>query len=311
MRRQTIALKDMAASEADFLLDVGRTKNLCVDDGRGEIEAEAAERAQRKTADLVAARFPRALREAIRNVLREDAHGVQAGGGDGGVVNTLEVQLAPKPGGQFAAARSRESFAPLGFGERRVDLAVVVRLIGAGTRGEFGQFAEQNVELDGAAFDGNALDAGAPSRVGGGSEQAQCDARIGIGNHDRRSDALTMFEENTLAGKNLGDGDTGGDDGSGFASGVAEIKGDHAHAALHVAPHAGQAAETAGSVVEADGGGTWVEGAGVRADDTLAEIRRLQPLVFEIALDELGHGPVVQQVAGFVVVAEARVDFFG
>ena len=63
--------------------------------------------------------------------------------------------------------------------------------------------------------------------------------------------------------------------------------------------------------MEADGGGAGVEGAGVGADDALAEIGRLQARIAEVVLDELGHGPVEEQVAGFLIVAEALVDFLG
>src|ERR1700682_532275 len=54
-----------------------------------------------------------------------------------------------------------------------------------------------------------------------------------------------------------------------------------------------------------DRGSTFVEGAGVGADDSLAEIGGLQLLVLEIMLDELRHRPVEQQRAGFLVVAQA------
>lgn len=63
-------------------------------------------------------------------------------------------------------------------------------------------------------------------------------------------------------------------------------------------------------MVEADRGGAGVEGAGVGADDALAEVGGLEALVAEVAGDEVGHGPVEEEVAGFVVVAEAVFDFF-
>ncbi len=301
----------MAAGEADFLLDVRRPEHLRVDDGGVDVGAEAGERTQSEAAHLVAARIPRAVREGVRNVLREDAHGVLAGGDDGGVVDALEIELAPEIGGQFAAACRGKAGTPFGLGERDVDLAVVMRLVGAGARGEVGQLAEQDVELDGAALDGDAFDMRAPVGVGRGAEQAQRDARVGVGDDDGSGDALAAFEQDAFAGKNLRDGDAGSDDGAGFLRGVAEVEGDHAHAALHVAPHAGHAAEAAGGVMEADGGGAGIEGAGVGADDALAEVGDLQALVFEVVLDEFGHGPVVEQMAGFIVVAEAVVDFFG
>ena len=123
--------------------------------------------------------------------------------------------------------------------------------------------------------------------------------------------ALAAFEDHALAGEDLGDGNAGDDGGSGFAGGVTEVERDHAHAAADVTPHAGHSAETAGGVVKADGGGAGVEGAGVGSDDALAEIGDLEALVAEVALDELGHGPVEEQTAGFFVDAEASVDLGG
>ena len=54
--------------------------------------------------------------------------------------------------------------------------------------------------------------------------------------------------------------------------------------------------------METDGGGAGIEGAGVGADDALTEISDLQALVFDVTLDELGHGPVEEDGAGFGVV---------
>src|ERR1700755_3226033 len=56
--------------------------------------------------------------------------------------------------------------------------------------------------------------------------------------------------------------------------------------------------------MEANGGGAWVEGTGVSADDALAEIGSLQPLVGEIALDKLCHGPVEEEAAGLGIPGE-------
>ena len=134
---------------------------------------------------------------------------------------------------------------------------------------------------------------------------------VGVGDDDGGGDALAGFEQDAFAGKDLRDGHAGRDDRAGLLRGVAEVEGDHAHAAGDVAPHAGHAAEASRGVVEADGGGAGVEGAGVGADDALAEIGGLQARVAEIVLDELGHRPVEEQMAGFLIVAEALVDLFG
>ena len=47
------------------------------------------------------------------------------------------------------------------------------------------------------------------------------------------------------------------------------------------------------------------------ADDALAKIGVLQALVCDVVLHHFGHRPLVEKLAGLVVVAEAGVDFFG
>ena len=81
------------------------------------------------------------------------------------IMDALEVELAPEVVGEFAAAGCCEGGFPFGVREGRVDLAVVVRGVGARARGEVGELVEEDVELDGAAFDGDALDLIAPCRV--------------------------------------------------------------------------------------------------------------------------------------------------
>ena len=109
-----------------------------------------------------------------------------AGGNDGWVVDALEVELAPEVLGQLAAAGGGVGRLPFVFGERGVDLAVVVRLVDSRAGGEVGQLAQEDVELDGAAFDGNALDLSAPGGIGGVAEQAEGLAGIGVGDDDGR-----------------------------------------------------------------------------------------------------------------------------
>ncbi len=92
-------------------------------------------------------------------------------------------------------------------------------------------------------------------------------------------DAFAAFEQHAFAGQNLGDGNSGGDDGAGILGSIGEKERDHAHAALDVSPGARQAAEPAGGMMKADGGGAGIEGTGVRADDALTEISDLQTLV--------------------------------
>jgi hypothetical protein len=55
--------------------------------------------------------------------------------------------------------------------------------------------------------------------------------------HQRRGDALAAFEYDALAGNDLRDRHSGGDHCTGFASGIAKVERDHAHATLHITPH--------------------------------------------------------------------------
>lgn len=63
VRREALALEDVSAGEADFLLDVGRAKDLGVDDGGvgeavADVAAEAGQGFHRKSTDFVAALIP-------------------------------------------------------------------------------------------------------------------------------------------------------------------------------------------------------------------------------------------------------------
>src|SRR5471030_718830 len=136
---QAFSLEDVAAGEADFLLDVRRAEHLHVDDSGGEVGTEAAERGEREVADGGAMVVPGAGSEGMRDVLREDAHGVQTGWSDDRVMHALEIELAPELLRQIAATGCGEALPPFGMGERRVDLAVVMRLIKAGAGDEVWQ----------------------------------------------------------------------------------------------------------------------------------------------------------------------------
>ena len=107
----------------------GGPEDLGVDDGGVDVGAEAGEGIESEVADFVAAFVPGAVSKFVGDILRKDAHGVLAGGDDGGVVHALEVELAPEMLREFAAARCGEAGLPFVFGERSVDLAVVVGLI--------------------------------------------------------------------------------------------------------------------------------------------------------------------------------------
>ena len=61
--RQALALKDVAAGESDFLLDVGRAEHLRVNDGGVDVAAEARQGIERQLADFVAALVPGCRRQ--------------------------------------------------------------------------------------------------------------------------------------------------------------------------------------------------------------------------------------------------------
>ena len=303
----------MAAGEADFLLDVGRAEDLGVDYGGidtpvADIGAEAGEGIESESAHFVATFVPGAVRKLVGDVLCKDAHRMGARRNYGRVMDALEVEFAPEMPGKLAATRCCEARLPFVFGERRIDLAVVVGLIRSRTGREVGQFAQMHVELDGASFDGNAFDAGAPLAVGRVAEKAEGLARVGVGDDGGRGDALSAVEQHAFAREYLGHGHAGDDGGAGLAGCIAEVEGDHAHSAAHVAPHAGHSAQTAGGVVKANGSCAGVEGAGVGADDALAEVGNLEAFVAEVVLHKLGHRPIEEHGAGLRIVAEAVFD---
>src|SRR3954469_7629952 len=77
--RQNLAMEDVAASDADDTLDVGRTEHLEMLDCVRDIRREHSERVDDVGADLVSSLIPRALSQIVWGVLNEEAHGVLAG----------------------------------------------------------------------------------------------------------------------------------------------------------------------------------------------------------------------------------------
>ena len=73
-------------------------------------------------------------------------------------MRTLEVELGPQLLGQRARPGGGESGAPLVFCQRRVDLALVMRLSGAGPGSEVGQRCQGDIDLDRTARDGYGFD---------------------------------------------------------------------------------------------------------------------------------------------------------
>src|SRR4051794_37688670 len=93
---KAVALEDVAAGEADAGLDVGRPEDLAFDHAVAHVRREAGDLGECGVRDLLAPRLPGALREVVRDVLREDAHHVTAGRGHGRVVGRGEVHLGPR-----------------------------------------------------------------------------------------------------------------------------------------------------------------------------------------------------------------------
>ena len=99
-----LALEDVAAGQADALLDVRRAEHLVVDEDVAEAGRERVDQRDELLRDLVAARVPVALREVVRRVLAEDAQQVVALGRGRRVVAGLDVDLAEADGGLAARA---------------------------------------------------------------------------------------------------------------------------------------------------------------------------------------------------------------
>src|SRR5215472_7661246 len=94
---------------------------------------------------FLAAFVPRAICEFVRHILRKNAHGVLSARSNTRIMGALEIKLAPQMMRQIATARRSKSFLPFGLRQRRVDLAVVMRLMGATPRPKVGQFPEKHI----------------------------------------------------------------------------------------------------------------------------------------------------------------------
>ncbi len=75
-----------------------------------------------------------------------------------------------------------------------------------------------------------------------------------------------------------------------------------------VTPGARLAHHPAGGVVEPDRAGARVVRTGVGADHALPQIGELQPLILEIALDHLDHGPLEEQRPRLAIAAQSPLD---
>ncbi len=82
VRGQTLPLKDVAARQPDFPLDVGRAEHLDIKHGLGDVVAVTGDRPEREVFDIVATTLPIAAGEFVGHVLGEDTHRVYALGRD-------------------------------------------------------------------------------------------------------------------------------------------------------------------------------------------------------------------------------------
>ncbi len=159
-------------------------------------------------------------------------------------MHALEVKLAPQVCRHFAGLRSGKRGPPFRLGERSIDLPKVVRFALAWPRDKVRQLAEENIELQCAAFAGNGIDLCLPRRIGMVAEQPRGDLRVSVGDDHAGVNLLAAREFNAFAGNDPLHGNTGRDHSSGLAGRVAKVKAHHAHAAAHVAPHSGHTAKT-------------------------------------------------------------------
>ena len=155
----------MPTRQPDFLLDVGRTQNLRVHHRLGKITAEPTDRAEHTLLHRFPPRFPIAISESIRNVLRENAHTVKARGHNVCIVDALEIQFCPKPFADRTGAGSLETVAPFRLGERSVDLPMVMCFQHPWSSLEVGKLPQKDVQLNGATDHRNGLHLRAPQSI--------------------------------------------------------------------------------------------------------------------------------------------------
>ena len=142
---------------------------------------------------------------------------------------------------------------PLHLAERRVHLARVVRLAGAGAGGEVRQLGEGHVHLHRHPLHGDRPHSAGPRGVGAAIQQRERGARIGVGDDLRGPNSLARDQLDALPRQDPGDRHAGRDDRPGLPRDVAQQKRHHSHPALDVAPDARQSVHPArGVVVEWD-----------------------------------------------------------
>src|SRR6185437_7965953 len=99
-----LALEDVAAGEADALLDVGRAEDFALLQAVREVRGEAGDQVDELLLHVLAAAVPVAVLDVVRGVLAEDREEVLVRRGRGRVVAGLDINLAEAHGGLAGGA---------------------------------------------------------------------------------------------------------------------------------------------------------------------------------------------------------------
>ena len=132
--------------------------------------------------------------------------------------------------------------------------------------------------------------------------------RVGVADHGRGAELGAVLERHPLAGRDPATGTPQASTAPASAAASAIAKRAHPHAALDVAPDRALAVEVALVVHELDRRGAGLVGPAPGADDPLAEERRLQPLVGDVAVEHLGDRGLEDEVDHLLRAAEHRLD---
>ena len=140
---------------------------------RGQVAAEAGDRADHRPPDLVAPGVPVPSRNRCGTYCAKTLSVCTPARRDARVEHGLQVQLVPGARRQVALVGQPVEVAPLLLGERRVHLARCGAARGCPGRAvKFGQLGERHVDLDRDALrSGSPAPASRPCRVGAAAEQ--------------------------------------------------------------------------------------------------------------------------------------------
>jgi hypothetical protein len=164
-------------------------------------------------------------------------------------------------------------------------------------RGPVRQAVEAGVELDHRAADLPGVEpVGELAGHVGVREKRRHPLRVGVADHRLRAKLGSILERHALAGRDPRHRDAAREDRAVLRRGVGDRERAHAHAALDVAPHRALPVQVALVVHELDRGRAGLVGAAPGADDPLAEERRLDPIVVEVAVEDVGDRGLEDEV---------------